>query len=164
MWNRVRRDKFRKFSFISEKIGKEDRAFVDARFVLPAFGLLVFRARVEKEPFDICEFGRQHCLADMGFSLEEEIENSGEIGEHAEKDQGSRFQEGEIAREQDIIIPEGQECLEVILPGEGAASDMIDYRCGTGVDLVADIAGPPAEIDVFLMHVIIIIETAHLME
>ena len=39
MRNGVCADKFRKFSFIFEEIGEEDRAVVDTGLLFPAFGL-----------------------------------------------------------------------------------------------------------------------------
>ena len=43
-------DKFRKFSFISQEIGNENSAFIDAGSVLPAFWLTVFWAGPAEEP------------------------------------------------------------------------------------------------------------------
>jgi hypothetical protein len=50
-------DKFRKFSFISEKIWDEDGTLIDAGFLFPALGLGIVFVLPGEQPFEIREGG-----------------------------------------------------------------------------------------------------------
>ena len=159
-------DKFRKFSFISKEIREEDGAWVDAGFLLPAFGLgvgICLPAEGE-EPAEIGEGGFYHGLTDAGFTAEQEIENAEKVGDEAQGDDGQGVEEGEVAGEEDIVIAEGQEGLQVVLPGEGSAAFVVDNGRWAGVDGIAHVADAPAKVDVFLVHIVEVIEAAGLME
>jgi len=72
------------------------------------------------------------------------------------------MEEGEVAAKEDIVVAESKEGFQVVLPGEGATAFVIDDGGGAGVDRKAHIADAPAKVDVFLVHIIIVIEAAGL--
>jgi hypothetical protein len=108
--------KFSKFSFIFQKIREEDRAFVDAAFLFPSFWLLVFFIPVKYQPFKIGEGGFGHGFANARVVAKQEIEVSEEVCYHANADEGSCVEEGEVPGEQDVIVPESEKGFEVVLP------------------------------------------------
>ena len=153
-------DKFRKFSFIFQKIGNEDGAFVDAGLLFPTFRLGVRFVWIGQQPFEIGECGLEHCFTDAGLFAEEKIKTAEEIRCQPDTDDEEGVKEGQVPGEEDIIIPEGQKGLQVVLPRQRAAALVVDDGLRAGVNRKPHVADAPAEVDVFLVHIVIVIEAA----
>jgi hypothetical protein len=119
-------NKFRKFSFISEKIWDEDGALVDTGFLFPAFGLGIVFVGPGDEPFEIGEGGFEHGFADARFFSPQEIEVTEKIGHEPDGNNDPCVKEWKIPGDQDIIIAKGEEGFEIVFPGKSATAFVVN--------------------------------------
>lgn len=119
-------NKFRKFSFISEKIWDEDGALVDTGFLFPAFGLGIVFVGPGDEPFEIGEGGFEHGFADARFFSPQKIEVTEKIGHEPDGNNDPCVKEWKIPGDQDIIIAKGEEGFEIVFPGKSATAFVVN--------------------------------------